>query len=170
MKLVRPFREFHPAMKAAIFMLPVTLTVFLHNFFLKQPPDLRVLLRDYYVYSLNSLPKVFDFVVLIPIREELATRGPAWVLLWIIIWAARKFPDKKNFLTIGYITVWLFLIISTAQWAFGGHHYPITVFGYGLVWSWLMIRTKNILYPILFHAGSNGIAFLGIWTGFHLIY
>jgi membrane protease YdiL (CAAX protease family) len=170
MTLCRPFREYHPAMKAMVFMLPITLTVLLHDLVMDQPPDLKTTLSSYYHDQLSSFSGVLDFVIIAPLKEELLYRGPAWILLLFVLLISKKFAKKKDFLVIGYIPVVVLLVLFTAYWAFKGHAYPITVFGYGLVWGWLMIYTRNIIYPILFHAGSNAIASIGIWTGVHLIF
>lgn len=169
MKISRPFREYHPAMKAAVLMLLVSFTVFLHDFVLKQPPNLRILLKDFYFGRLQTFKNVVDFTLLDPLMEELTYRGPAYTVLLAFFFLGWKFQKEQLFKSIGFWAASVVLIILTFIWA-KEHHYPITVFGYGMIWGGLMLYTKNILYPILFHAGANALACVGIVLGYHLIY
>lgn len=169
MTLIRPFREYHPAVKALVFMLPVSLTVFIHQFFIEEPPDIKYLLKAYYLHGASNLKDAFHFVVEAPVVEELVYRGPAWIILLITLFLNKKFPNKALKIT-GYALTIAVLTISTLFWASLHGHYPITVFGYGLVWGWLMIQTRNIIYPMLFHSGSNALAMLFIYSGYHCIY
>lgn len=169
MQISRPFREYHPAMKAGVFMLLASFTVFLHSFFLKQPPNLRILLKDFYLSRLRNLQNIVDFTLLDPLTEELAYRGPAYAVLLMCFFLGWWFKKELVFKKIGLATASVILVIFTFTWA-KEHHYPVTVFLYGMIWGGLMLYTKNILYPILFHAGANTLACLGIMVGYHLIY
>lgn len=169
MTLHRPFREYHPAIKALVFMLPISLTVFVHQFFIEEPPDIRYLLKDYYKNGASNWEGIFQFVVKAPLVEELMFRGPAWLTLLLTLFLSKKFPHKAVKIT-GYALTALVLVLPTLYWASRHGHYPITVFGYGLVWGWLMLKTRNILYPIIFHSASNAFAMLFIFSGYHLIY
>ena len=154
-------------------MLPVTLTVFLHDLVMAQPPNVRKILRSYYEVELSKPAEVFNFVVATPIKEEVLYRGAAWILLLATLLLNRYFPHKKIIRGCGYAAAWAALLYCTIGWA-AGHHYPLTVFGYGVLWGWLMFAMRgkwySIVYPMLFHSASNALAFLYICLGYHLIY
>lgn len=166
----QPFRAYHPAIKALVLMLPISLTVFLHNFVVKPPSDLHQLLFEYYHDVIPNFTNVLEFVWISPAQEEATFRLPALLLFLLTLTIAKKYPDKKFLKFIGYTLTVLVLTIMTWWWASKHHHYFITVFGYGLVWGWLMLRMRSLIYPIIFHAGSNAIALVSIAVGYHLIY
>ena len=83
MTIKERFRQLHPTMQTIILMVPITFTVFLHDLFMNQAPELRELLRSYYRYSIYEPKEVFYLVVSAPFSEELTYRGPAYLLLLV---------------------------------------------------------------------------------------
>lgn len=179
MKLCRPFREFHPIVKACVLMLPASLTVLLHQWLMPIAPDTKEILSYYYHRELRSWHNIFNFTVIIPFKEELVYRWPALALLlgllFPIKWKRKAlvayYGKRKTRLLAraAYCVAATAMIAMTAYWA-SFHDYPITVFFYGLVWGWLIFYTKNPLYSWLFHSACNTAAIALIVAGHHLLY
>lgn len=168
MKLWRPFKEWSPITKAGILMIPASVSVLLHQWFMEVPPDTREVLARYYQSELQSWRQVFNFVVVIPFKEEAIYRWPALLLLFVLLRWASQNPTKMRLSTAYSISVCA-LLAMTYHWA-SGHDYPITVFLYGVVWGWLIFYTKNPFYSWLFHSACNAAAIILIISGHHLIY
>lgn len=169
MNIKEQFRQYHPAFRVLILMLPVALTIYLHDFIFGQPTGLKELLRDYYQNSLYHPKEVINFVIWAPIWEELVYRGPAYLVLLFTLLLLKKYPERKFLKTGGHALFILIALIPSYFWAIQ-HHYPITIFCYGLLWIWLMFQTRSIIYPIVFHSSMNAFAFLYIWFGAHSVY
>ncbi len=150
-------------------MIPVSLTVFVHNWVMREPPDTKEVLRNYYEQEFRTRGNILDFVLTTPIQEEILYRGPAFLLLMIFLWLSRRSEKYGNvFRKTGYALSFALLIALTANWA-SYHDYPITVFGYGMVWGSLILTTRQFGYSIVFHSACNIIALFLIALGYHLI-
>ncbi len=169
-KLWRPFKEWSPVMKAAAYMFPASLTVLLHQWLMPLPPDTREVLARYYQNELQSWTNIVQFIVFTPFTEEATYRWPSLLLLYILTQeiVKRDPVNRRGWLMTAYALSISMMIAMTAYWA-SFHDYPITVFLYGLVWGWLMFRTKNAFYSWLFHSLSNAISIIFIVTGHHLL-
>ncbi|TSC83349.1 MAG: hypothetical protein G01um101419_32 [Parcubacteria group bacterium Gr01-1014_19] len=124
-------------------------------------------------------PAVYHGSVKAPIIEELTFRGPAYVLLLtllLISYLYSKKTGKPSTLqmtvwpgwTVAELIVWPMLLLLNYFWAID-HPYPATVFAAGLVLGWLMLKTKNILYCIVLHAGVNFVVIAASRVGTKLL-
>jgi len=162
-------RKTPPLVQGLYLLLPVALTVLVHNTFLQQEQQDTQILNEFYREAFGSLKLVLTFTILDPIKEEVIYRGPAWVLLLAFVFLWKKFPDKHYLKIVGYTLVTATLLVALYFWV-RPHQYPLTLFGYGLVLGWLLIRTRNIFYPIILHICINSLALFGMMIGFHQIY
>ncbi len=161
-KLKSQFRELHPALKGILLMGLASLTVL---FYLFSGHGIRSFSQEarftYYLHGLDSPEGVTGMVIVAPFIEEIKYRGPVWLIMLLTSALAARFSKKQLIETAGFILATATLVGLTLFWALG-HRFPITVFCYGLVWGYVLIATRSIIYPILFHAGSNAIAVIGI--------
>lgn len=161
-KIWKDFSELHPALKGVLLMGLASLTIFIHFFLGREVQNLRQETRAaYYLHGLDSPEGVAGMVVLAPLIEELKYRGPVWLIVLLTAALAAKSPKKKLVEAAGLIAAVAALVGLALFWA-PGHRFPLTVFCYGMVWGYVLISTRSIIYPILFHAGSNAIAVIGI--------
>ena len=171
MKLWRPFKEFPPVVKAAAFMVPASLTIFLNQWLYPAEADTREVLAYYYRVELRSFENCFNFIYLIPLKEEALYRWPSLALLYTLLLLIKRYahePARK--LKIAAYSLSSALMVGMAAYWASMHDYPIPVFCYGLVWGWLMLHTKNPLYSWFFHSVCN-LASIGlIAAGYHLVY
>jgi len=171
-KIKREFARLHPVWKAVCVMALISpLTLFAQ--FLYQDGSSVEHIRDvtgFYHQVLQEPSRIIEFVIIAPLEEEFAYRVPAWIAFIILLLVVRNFvhteKGQKWTLLIGTASIWLFIIIAAIYWA-APHDFPLTVFAYGMIWSWVMMRTRNIIYPFLFHAGSNAIAAIALISGMH---
>lgn len=152
-------------------MLPATLTVILHQWLMPISPDTREILARYYRSELQSWMNIVDFIIFIPFKEEALYRWPSLMLLLCLFGQIhRRDPaNRRSWVITAYVLSISTLVAMTAYWA-SFHDYPLTVFCYGLVWGWLIFKTRNPFYSWLFHSLSNAFSILFIVLGYHLIY
>lgn len=155
-------------MKAAVFMIPASLTIILSQWLMPISPDAREVLARYYQSELQSWKNVVNFTVFIPFQEEALYRWPALLLLIVLLRRFEANPTKFRIWS-AYGTAFGIMAAMTAYWA-SFHDYPLTVFCYGIVWGWLIFYTKNPFYSWLFHAISNTASIILIVAGHHLLY
>ncbi|MDP2695904.1 MAG: CPBP family intramembrane metalloprotease [bacterium] len=130
----------------------------------------------------EDLWKVFyDVCVIAPIQEEITYRGPGYValLLCLGIGAILKKRHKEGInefqipiwwkLTLTDLIVWPLIIAPTIYWALL-HPYPLPIFVGGIIWGWLMVKTRNIAYNIALHSSVNAIALIGMNLSFNILY
>lgn len=170
MKLWRPFKDWHPIMKAGAFMLPASATIFLNQLFTPLAANIREVLIHYYQNVMGSPQRAFEFIYLVPLQEEAVYRWPALALLCAMLWLIKRYSAKwnKQLTIVAYVVSSVALIALTGYWA-TFHDFPVPVFCYGLVWGWLILYTKNPLYSWLFHSICNTIAIGLIFSGYYLI-
>lgn len=171
LKIWRPFKEWPPVVKVAVFMIPASLTVLLHQWLMPTPPETREIIVRWYQNQLQTKTDVFNFLVVMPFTEEAVYRWPSLLLLFVLLKqiAKRKPANARGQTIAAYAISITMMVASTAYWA-SLHDYPITVLLYGLLWGWLMFKTENPFYSLLFHALSNAFSVLFILAGYHLIY
>lgn len=172
----KEFRE-SLVVRALFGMLIITVTTFfLHKFFFKQSPTNLEILKEYYVASANNPKEIFSFVVTTPMIEEITYRWPVLGVFLLFSFVVKNISNKK----IGKALIWsasgITLLVLNYLWAFGGHYYPITTFGFGIVWGIIMLYMvarkrylASFLISFLFHAGSNAFALIMIILGYHII-
>ncbi len=171
MTLWERFKKIHPIFQAAILMFPATLLAAANQWLLPNPPDYHEVVSRYYNEVLQSRSDVYNFVVIIPAKEELSCRWPYWAALIILLVLFRCFsktPDKR-IIWAAHIATAVPMVFATALWA-KPHDYPVAVFAYGLIWGWLIFRTKNPFYSWMFHSASNAFSLVFIITGHYLFH
>src|SRR3990167_7261849 len=157
------FRNKHPSFKAAVYMGIASLTVFIHLLLNREPLNITSSAKEaYQVYGLDSTASIVALALDDRIREEILYRRPVWIIVVITARLYRLFPDYKAIKWLGYGLSAVVLVVLASRWAPGRRFFPVPIFCYGLVWGYLVFATRNLLYPIIFHAGSNSIALIGI--------
>lgn len=176
-KLKSFYKKRHPALIAIYLTAIITPLTFLPDLFSETPvngfgnsrEEMKEVLRSYFTDNLETFRGVYNFVILMPIKEELSFRGPAFLLLLVVLFYKEFLKIPAPLVLMGYAVIWFLLIALADKWANLHNHHTLTIFCCGLLWGWLMVKTKNIFYPILFHAASNAIALLAIYVGYHWI-
>jgi len=159
--------------KAFLLMFLISLTFVI--FYLAFGFDYQEAKKTSHVTKENLLEEIYLSVVKAPIVEEILYRGPAYLLLIFILILSkilsRRYSRPSIFeqplfwkITLTDIYVWPVVLIPNYFWTIA-HSYPwpllLQIFTYGLIWGWLMIKTRNILYNILIHSACNALALIG---------
>ncbi len=110
-----------------------------------------------------------ESLIAAPLKEELKYRGPAWLLLMTLLglakWAKKRgnsqpWPEKTLIslrgwqIKVFHILVWPVIVWPTLIWALR-HPYPLPVLACGLIFGWLLIRTRSLIQIILLHMLIN---------------
>ncbi|MEK7192086.1 MAG: CPBP family intramembrane glutamic endopeptidase [Patescibacteria group bacterium] len=173
------FSGFHPLRKAfyyiAFIVGPLTVLAFLLGWGNKSLNDE---INDFIKHE-NFWLMLYWVGIRAPIQEEIIFRGPAflafisgWLAIKFFHWRGvqRIFLEKKLILglTVLEFLVWPLIIVPAYFWA-AMHPYAVPTFVSGLILGWLMIRTKNILYPIILHSAINILVLIGLKFGLRII-
>ncbi len=122
-------------------------------------------------------------VIQAPIKEEFDSRGPAFALMLFLVGAAKlmrwwkKEESPLEYKFFGKISlidcaVWPMLLAYNYPWAMD-HAAPASVFAFGLVLGWIMLKTKSIfslLYCVGIHAAANLMIITIAKSGFSAVY
>lgn len=170
-KIKTQWRGLHPVWKGVLLMGALSPLTLIAQFMSQDVPAAEYIqdVVRYYDNALSDSWYIAELILLAPLREELAYRFPAWVALLALLLTAKIITHAKVSKIVwitGLVAIWIFIMVGAYRWALP-HDFPLTVFAYGIIWSWVMIATRNIIYPFIFHAASNAIAALAIMSGMH---
>jgi len=107
----------------------------------------------------------FGALVKAPLWEEFVLRGPIWIFFWVLV--LFRCPRR----IAGVVSIPLILASGIYFGLIHVHAFsPIRLYSplfmaivfNGILFGWLTIKTKNIVYPILAHIGVNLIACLKV--------
>ncbi len=159
------FQLFHPITKAFIGVSLVVITLSpISRIAGWSDPDLERAM-DNYLSQEDITIVIKDVVILAPIVEEVIYRGPAWaalMLLFILAGIARTkgnplpWPEKTLFslrkteIKVWHAIIWPMIIFPTVAWALR-HPDPVTIFAGGMVFGWLLVKTRSLSSVILLH-------------------
>ncbi|GEM_PF-4069726 len=126
-------------------------------------------------YKTQRLSKVLrEYVVEAAVYEEITSRGPAYAFLLVSLFGTWLWKRKGKALfiarRIGGVALYdiitaVIAIVCTYHWATTDHPYPIPTFTMGLIFTVVMIRTRNILWNIGAHAFINACVVMSVRFG-----
>lgn len=130
--------------------------------------------------SCNLTTLLWAEAVKAAVREEIAFRGPAYAFLLAALfaaWLVKRRTGRVLFtarcidgVAIHDIIAGILAIAGTYVWAAKDHPYPLPTFAMGLIFVWVMIKTRNILWSIAVHAFINACVIMGARFGGTLLY
>lgn len=160
------FKEKSPLFLAFFLMIIVAIPIDVISqlFNLKNPNEVRAIIDLIKTTPLKDL--AFQLLFIAPIIEEFQYRGPVRLLTWI-------FPK----LTVKNPIVWIFIAVPTWYWAFQswsirfdlGHAYGLVIFFVGLVFGYIVVKTKTLESAILLHIFYNAINLIGALIKFKVL-
>lgn len=124
--------------------------------------------------------RLWEDAVKTAVQEEVAFRGPAYAFLMAALlgtWLVKRKTGRTPLIArcvdgvpIHDIIAWIIAIAGTYIWAVGIHPYPLPTFAMGLIFIWVMMKTRNILWSITVHAFINACVIMGARFGGTLLY
>ncbi len=191
MKLAEIRREYHPWKHIiyALIFVGIALAVSL-KFDLKNK-ELEAGFENYFEWE-NFQIAVFRE----PIKEEIAVRGPAWLVLVLLssvsyfwrslklclsaplmsVWVA-NFRNKVSYfkITLLHILFWLPLLGANLAWSLD-HIWPLVTFAMGIVFGATVFHTREIYYGVpgifiasILHIIFSFFTFFGTLARIHLL-
>ena len=117
-------------------------------------------------YKTEPLGKVLkEYVVEAPAYEEITSRGPAYAFLLAALfwtWHRNRKTGTTPFIArricgvaLHDIIAWIIAVTCTYYWATTEHPYPLPTFAMGIIFTAVMIKTRNILWNIGAHMFFN---------------
>lgn len=120
------------------------------------------IVNPYELQALKNLIKqtplkelIYYTVIFNPIQEEITYRGLGRV--FIFFFPPDTWPKK--------LLAWIIMLIPTYYWAAlaggGGHGIPADAFFSGIVFSWILIKTRSLESTVVIHSSYNAINLIG---------
>lgn len=174
------FKEYHPIFQAFFYFSLLTIPSSAISLILNFKNQYMLEAMRTFLATENPIITFYKVVIKAPVIEEITYRGPAFLILLLcglismiyrFCGVKEVFLDRKLFLGITFtdIIVWPTILVADYFWAIQ-HPYPLTVFIGGIVFGWLLMKTRNIFYTILFHSFINAIFLITIVLGSNILY
>jgi membrane protease YdiL (CAAX protease family) len=108
-----------------------------------------------YARAVPAFQEVWMGITLGPLIEELVFRG---YLFWGVHWFLRRFISQSGWLTVVVIAA----VFALSHFAKPGitHSQIASVFGTGLLYGWLRLKSDSTVPPVFAHTSYNATIFL----------
>lgn len=146
--------------------------LFLLEGYIRSDTSIRNFIRDYGSHYPNvfeptegALVSFFRLSAITPLKEEILARGPLWLFLILIGRIAPRCPPR-------YVRFAAFGLLFVPTWFLAvGHPVVLPVFVAGILWGFLVYKTRRFWPSLFCHVVANVLSYLGalIEMKFHLI-
>lgn len=131
--------------------------------------------------SCNLTTLLWAEAVKAAVREEITFRGPAYAFLMAALlgtWIVRRRTGQTPLIArrvdgvpVHDIIAWIIAIAGTYVWAVKDHPYPLPTFVMGLIFVYVMLKTRNIVWSMAVHAFFNACGIISVkYLGISMLY